>query len=166
MGAGAWTPAAFPAHPPHMGWLSPRGRRGGRWRLRIPTSSLAGLCARPRGSVRPLRRTTSMPPPSCSRCLRAATVPTGCWRRRRVTGGWGPQPRMPAEVFDTALVTLALEAAREYGAVERGRGLLVRMQNADGGWPETTRPSGNFSYAEHISTTAWTLYALVTTGLR
>jgi len=37
------------------------------------------------------------------------------------------------------------------------------MQQPAGGWPETTRPSGGVSYAEHISTTAWALYALLET---
>jgi hypothetical protein len=76
--------------------------------------------------------------------------------------GWGPHPRTPAEAFDTALGMLALEAAHVRGPLERARALLLRMQNADGGWPETTRPSGNLSYAEHISTTAWALEALLT----
>jgi hypothetical protein len=77
-------------------------------------------------------------------------------------GGWGPQPRTPAEAFDTALAMLALDAAGEHAPIARARALLLRMQNGDGGWPETTRPAGNISYAEHISTTAWALYALVT----
>jgi hypothetical protein len=81
-------------------------------------------------------------------------------------GGWGPQPRTPAEVFDTALVMLALDGAGERRPLARARALLIRMQDADGGWPETTRPSGNLSYAEHISTTAWALYVLLKTGPR
>ena len=72
-------------------------------------------------------------------------------------GGWGPQARMPAEVFDTAMVVLALGGKE----AERGRAWLLKMQEKDGGWPETTRPSGSQSYAERISTTAWAVYALL-----
>jgi len=79
-------------------------------------------------------------------------------------GGWGPQPHAPAEVFDTAVVLLALDAAGVTGPMTRGREFLIRMQQSEGGWPETTRPSGNTSYAEHISTTGWALYALLATG--
>jgi len=38
------------------------------------------------------------------------------------------------------------------------------MQESDGGWPETTRPSGSQSYAERISTTGWVVYALLETA--
>ena len=77
-------------------------------------------------------------------------------------GGWGPQAKMPAEPFDTALVLLALRG--EGTAAERGRAWLIKMQDRDGGWPETTRPSGLQSYAERISTTAWVAYALLKTA--
>jgi len=56
---------------------------------------------------------------------------------------------------------LALRAAGEDAMAARGREFLLRMQHADGGWPETTRPAGGVSYAEHISTTAWALEALL-----
>lgn len=79
-------------------------------------------------------------------------------------GGWGPQPHAPAEVFDTAIVLLALDAAGIAQPIERGRQFLIRMQQPEGGWPETTRPAGNISYAEHISSTSWALYALLTVG--
>jgi hypothetical protein len=82
-------------------------------------------------------------------------------------GGWGPQPRAPAEVFDTGLVLLALHAAgndsRSALAVEQGRALLRKLQLPDGSWLETTRPSGFTSYAERISTAAWATYALIET---
>ena len=74
-------------------------------------------------------------------------------------GGWGAQPKMPAEVFDTAMVLLALDAPA--AAVERGRAWLLKMQDKDGAWPETTRPSGAHSYAERISTTGWVVYTLL-----
>ena len=78
-------------------------------------------------------------------------------------GGWGPQPKMPAEAFDTALAMLALHASGQTEPLARARGLLFAMQEASGAWPETTRPSGGHSYAEHISTAGWVVYALLTT---
>jgi len=82
-------------------------------------------------------------------------------------GGWGPQPHAPAEAFDTAVALLALHGVREAhnaaAAIERGRAFLVKYQLADGSWPETTRPAGFTSYAERISTAAWTVYALLIT---
>jgi len=77
-------------------------------------------------------------------------------------GGWGAQPKMPAEAFDTAMALLALKG--EGPAAARGRAVLIRMQESDGGWPETTRPSGSQSYAERISTTGWVVYALLETA--
>jgi squalene cyclase len=75
-------------------------------------------------------------------------------------GGFGPLARMPAEVFDTALALLALDGPAD--TLARGRAWLLKMQEKDGGWPETTRPSGAQSYAERISTTGWAVYALLT----
>jgi hypothetical protein len=40
---------------------------------------------------------------------------------------------------------------------------MIRQQLADGSWPETTRPAGQSSYAQRISTTAWALLALFET---
>jgi squalene cyclase len=74
-------------------------------------------------------------------------------------GGWGVQPRMPAEAFDTAMVLLALHG--QGPATDRGRKFLVKFQDSEGAWPETTRPSGGQSYAERISTTGWVVYALL-----
>ncbi len=73
-------------------------------------------------------------------------------------GGWGPAPKMPSEVFDTSLALLAL------GRNAKARAYLLRSQLDAGGWPETTRPSGGQSYAQHISTTAWALIALLETA--
>jgi hypothetical protein len=78
-------------------------------------------------------------------------------------GGWGPLPHTPAEAFDTAVVLLALQAAGETAPIERGRSFLLSIQQPGGGWPETTRPAGQLSYAEHISTSGWALYALLMT---
>ena len=78
-------------------------------------------------------------------------------------GGWGPQPKMPSEVFDTALAVLALDGLKSRDAVDRGRAYLEQSQLRDGSWPETTRPTGASSYAERISTAGWALYALLAT---
>jgi hypothetical protein len=82
-------------------------------------------------------------------------------RTQTSDGGWGPRMHAPAEVFDTAVALLALKAAGEEVMIVRGREFLIRMQQASGGWPETTRPSGSQSYAQHISTTAWATMALL-----
>lgn len=82
-------------------------------------------------------------------------------------GGWGPQPHSPSEPFDTAVVLLALlpfqERAEVRDHLERGRVYLVRTQLPTGGWPETTRPPGAQSYAQHISTSGWATLALLKT---
>jgi hypothetical protein len=83
-------------------------------------------------------------------------------RARTSDGGWGPQPSLPAEVFDTALAMLALPD----NADARARAWLLKAQLPEGGWTETTRPSGGRSYAQHISTTAWALQALLATEPR
>jgi squalene cyclase len=79
-------------------------------------------------------------------------------------GGWGTYAEMPSEVFDSAVALLALvnsndDAGRR--AVQRGREFLMQRQLPSGGWPETTRPSGGQSYAQHISTSAWATLALL-----
>jgi hypothetical protein len=88
-------------------------------------------------------------------------------------GGWGPQPRAPAEAFDTAVALLALDGLRQRRhtatgtiatAIGRGRAFLTKFQLADGSWPETTRPAGFTSYAERVSTAGWAAYALLVTG--
>jgi len=80
-------------------------------------------------------------------------------------GGWGPQPKLPAEAFDTALAILALSHANVSGSVlERGRAFLIRLQDGEGAWPETTRPAGGISYAERLSTAGWVTYALLMTA--
>jgi hypothetical protein len=82
-------------------------------------------------------------------------------------GGWGPYVTSPPEVFDTSIVLLALAPLRDVpGKAEmmrRGRDYLVRTQEADGSWPETTRPPGAESYAQRISTTGWAVLALLST---
>jgi Squalene-hopene cyclase C-terminal domain len=79
-------------------------------------------------------------------------------------GGWGPFVNSPPEVFDTALVVLALAAQQptsELSAfIARGRKYLLAEQSPDGSWPATTRPAGADSYAQQLSTTGWALQAL------
>lgn len=81
------------------------------------------------------------------------------------SGGWGPYPRSPAEPFDTAIAVLAL-TPRNRPALDRARQYLIRTQQPDGSWPETTRPAGAQSYAQRISTSAWATQALLATSLR
>jgi hypothetical protein len=84
-------------------------------------------------------------------------------RTQTSDGGWGPAASARAEIFDTAIVLLALAATGSRDLVPRGREFLVRTQQPSGGWPETTRPPGSQSYAQHISTTAWAVMALLST---
>jgi hypothetical protein len=82
-------------------------------------------------------------------------------------GGWGPYPKTPTEVFDTAIAILALAEVKNRPGVadriRRGREYLIAMQLEDGGWIETTRPAGFRSYAQHISTCGWATIALLRT---
>jgi hypothetical protein len=82
-------------------------------------------------------------------------------------GGWGPYVSAAAEPYDTALVLLALVPLRKEAGVpamlKRGRAYLLSAQEADGSWPETTRPAGSISYAQRISTTGWATLALLGT---
>ena len=88
-------------------------------------------------------------------------------RAQTQDGGWGPYADAPPEAFDTAVVLLALAEMREAPGVKemilRGRGFLVAQQQADGGWPASTRPPGGQSYAQRISTTGWATLALLAT---
>ena len=95
--------------------------------------------------------------------LRATTRDATAWlvgQARREDGGYSWE----SEAWDTALAILALKAAGQNDLATAGRASLLRLQQPAGGWPETTRPPGGVSYAEHISTTAWALYALIETG--
>ena len=66
------------------------------------------------------------------------------------------------EPFDTAIAVIALNTIAPKAAA-RGRTWLVNNQLQPGGWRGTTRPAGGQSYAQHISTTAWALQALLLT---
>lgn len=82
-------------------------------------------------------------------------------------GGWGPYVVSRAEPFDTALVVLGLQRQfaqapdRLAPMIAAGRRYLVESQLPDGSWPPTTRPPGANSHAQRISTTAWSLLALL-----
>jgi hypothetical protein len=43
---------------------------------------------------------------------------------------------------------------------------VIAAQQEDGGWPETTRPTGGTSHAQRISTTGWATLALLGTRPR
>jgi Squalene-hopene cyclase C-terminal domain len=89
-------------------------------------------------------------------------------RAQSADGGWGPYVKSPPESFDTALVLLGLsecgDPSQVRGLLTRGRSFLITQQQDDGSWIETTRPSGNVSYAQRISTTGWAVLALLATG--
>jgi len=97
-----------------------------------------------------------------SQAVRAKCLPM-ILKSQNPDGGWGPQLHMPSETFDTAL---ALLTSPPENARVKGRQFLLAQQLPSGGWMETTRPSGGQSYAEHISTTAWALFALLATDAK
>lgn len=90
-------------------------------------------------------------------------------------GGWGVSVGAKPQVFDTAMVVLALSlldveprlarstyrAEELKEAVAKGKAYLVSQQRSDGSWPETTRPADKESYAERVSTAAWAMLALM-----
>jgi hypothetical protein len=82
-------------------------------------------------------------------------------------GGWGQRVLSPSEPFDTALALIALAGCRRSdeisGMIARGRAFLIGQQLEDGSWVETTRPPGNVSYAQRISTCGWATLALLET---
>ena len=96
---------------------------------------------------------------------------------RAPSGGWGAYLTSAVEPFDTALVLLALQpllgrpelavptidAGTLAGVMNGGRAFLVEEQLGDGSWVETTRPAGQQSYAQYISTTGWATLALLAT---
>ena len=90
---------------------------------------------------------------------RAAGAPTPTRRRNRSTPRsrcW-PCPRSGR----CAGHTRAYPANARGAAIARGRQFLIDRQLPDGSWPETTRPSGQESYAQRISTAGWATLALL-----
>jgi Squalene-hopene cyclase C-terminal domain len=110
-------------------------------------------------------------------CLEKATDTEASAQRRRCQelirrgeskeGGWGPYVNSGPEVFDTAVVVLALvggpSSDEGRALIRRGRQWLLKAQESDGSWQETTRPSGADSLAQKLSTTAWATMALLAT---
>jgi hypothetical protein len=82
-------------------------------------------------------------------------------------GGWGPYTNAAPEVFDTAVVLLALAARapddETKAMLRRGRAWLLAEQHDDGSWTETTRPRGAESYPQRLSTAGWATLALLAT---
>jgi hypothetical protein len=71
-------------------------------------------------------------------------------------GSWNSEP------FDTSIAVIALSTAgRAEASIERGLQYLRASHLEPGGWPATTRPPGGDSYAQHVSTSAWALMALL-----
>ena len=99
-------------------------------------------------------------------------------RGRASSGGWGAYLTSPTEPFDTAVVVLALVSLRDRPMmaaptldragldrlIENGRAFLLAEQLDDGSWIETTRPPGQQSYAQYVSTTGWATLALLATA--
>lgn len=80
-------------------------------------------------------------------------------------GGWGPYVTSGSEAFDTALSVLALSSQTSTrGGEMQAKGILylIRSQLSDGSWPETTRPLPRESYSQRVSTSAWSLLAMLT----
>ena len=99
-------------------------------------------------------------------------------RGQAPSGGWGAYVTTATEPFDTAVVVLALAdlleapglaapTVDERAGLERliaaGRSFLLAEQLDDGSWVETTRPPGQQSYAQYISTSGWATLALLAT---
>ena len=124
--------------------------RAGRWLLETPVNSMLDAAA-------VILALGERRPECLELILRAQTS----------DGGWGPQIHAPAEPFDTAVVLLALVSVADRPETrrlrERGRAYLLRAQLPSGGWPETTRPPGSQSYAQHVSTSGWATLALLGT---
>ena len=80
-------------------------------------------------------------------------------------GGWGPFPNVRSEPFDTAIAVLALRSravtSGRSAAIARGLDYLRSSIGDDGSWVETTRPAGQRSYAQRLSTTGWAVLALL-----
>ncbi|MDA7977494.1 MAG: hypothetical protein MPJ50_01835 [Pirellulales bacterium] len=81
-------------------------------------------------------------------------------------GGFGPYVTSMPEPFDTSIAMLALMRWGEnedHGRIGKAQKFLLSEQYAEGDWPETTRPAGNQSYAQRLSTAGWAVLALLET---
>ena len=132
-------------------------RSAEQWLNRLPINSVstaASLLLGTTGNSSPVAKSRR------DECLTAIS------RAQTKDGGWGPYADSPPEVFDTALVLLALAAEKQAPVndrIRRGRNFLAAQQDPDGGWPATTRPPGGESYAQRLSTTGWATLALLAT---
>lgn len=63
--------------------------------------------------------------------------------RQNADGGWSQLKAMPSDAYASGQSLAALAAAGKFGdpAVARGRAFLFKSQQADGGWPMTSRPA-------------------------
>jgi hypothetical protein len=133
-------------------------RKAGKWLRQSPTTTMLAAATSILALTHDVTEATSAQRQSCLDLLR---------RAQTQDGGWGPYADAPPEVFDTALALLALAEMRDAPGVKemirRGRSFLMAQQQADGGWPATTRPSGGESYAQRMSTTGWATLALLAT---
>jgi Squalene-hopene cyclase C-terminal domain len=135
----------------------PRIERADAWLRRQQVASVLDA------SVVLLARAFDDSPEGLDRCQKALDL---LKRGQSPEGGWGPFTQSPPEAFDTALALLALDRRRDQEGVrnriKKGRAYLALIQQEDGSWTETTRPSGNESYAQRLSTTGWATLALLT----
>ncbi len=135
----------------------PRIERADAWLRRQPVASVLDA------SVVLLARAFDDSPDGLDRRRKALDL---IRRGQAPEGGWGPFAQSPPEAFDTSMALLALDRHRDQPGVEemirQGRAHLVETQQDDGSWVETTRPSGNESYAQRLSTTGWATLALLT----
>jgi Prenyltransferase and squalene oxidase repeat len=135
--------------------------RADAWLLKVDVRTVTDA------SVSLLAMAAAKRPPPADRQNRSLEVLS---RAQAQDGGWGPDAFSPPEPFDTALALLALSKCKPTPPIQlmiaRGRKFLISEQLDDGSWPETTRPAGNVSYAERISTTGWCTMALVATTAR
>ena len=154
---------------------------------RAGVPDLAAVIARADAWVRGVQAQTVIDAAAVVLALGVANDPAAVAQRQRClelimegrapSGGWGAYLTSAVEPFDTALVLLALQPLLEQPdlvapaidaptlreAVDRGRAFLLGQQLRDGSWVETTRPAGQQSYAQYISTTGWATLALLAT---
>jgi hypothetical protein len=146
--------------------LAPAAARAGDWLRSAQPAAVLDASAVLLGLGRDTDERARAQRTRCLEILRKGQAPDG---------GWGPYVTSASEPFDTAAAMLALltlsNAAdlaspvftRESlkSAVLAGRRYLIATQRPDGSWPETTRPAGQESYAQRLSTAGWATLALL-----